>query len=140
MRFWHKQPKTTPKKSSQSQQRDVFFLSAACSRIAEGLIINDWVKMLRFHRGAGLVANAAFSGADRRERRPRTNSWVAGVVNALQALALGVQAAPLVSGLLGFGAAAACRTEAVAAVPSQHRTGLSQNSWKDGQRGERLFR
>lgn len=85
-------------------------------------------KMLRFHRSTGLVVNAALSRADRCERRPHTNSWVAGVVNALPALALGVQAAPLVSALLRFGAAAACRTEAVAAVPGQHRTGLSQNS------------
>lgn len=96
--------------------------------------------MLRFHRSTGLVVNAAFSRVDSCERRPHTNSWVAGVVNALQALALGVQADPLVSALFRFGAAAACRTEAVAAVPSQHRTGLSQNSWTDGQRGGRLFR
>lgn len=81
--------------------------------------------MLHFHQSTGLVVNAAFSRADKCEQRPHTNSWVAGVVNALQALALGVQAGPLVSAFLKFGAAAACRTEAVAAVPGQHRTGLS---------------
>lgn len=95
-------------------------------------------KMLCFHRSTGLVVNAAFSRADRCERRPHTNSWVAGVVSALQALALGVEAAPLVSALLRFGAAAACRTEAVAAVPSQHRTGLSQNSCRTD-RGEKDY-
>lgn len=59
-----------------------------------------------------------------------TNSWIAGVVNALQAPAVGVPAAPLVPSLLQPGAASTCRTEAVAAVPGQHRASLSYNSWK----------
>lgn len=50
-------------------------------------------------------------------------------MNALQAPAVGVQAAPLVSSLLQLGAAATRRTEAVAAVPGQHRPSLSHNSW-----------
>ena len=58
----------------------------------------------------------------------RTDSWVAGVVNSLQTPAVGVQAAPLVSALLRLSAAAARRTEAVAAVPGQHRPSLSHHS------------
>ncbi|TNN38177.1 hypothetical protein EYF80_051670 [Liparis tanakae] len=47
-------------------------------------------------------------------------------------LVAGVQAAPLVAGLLRRRAAAARGTEAVAAVPSQHRAGLSHDSCRAG--------
>ncbi len=57
-----------------------------------------------------------------------TDSWIAGVVNPLQAPAVGVQTAPLVSSLLQLGAAATRRTEAVAAMPGQHGSSLSHNS------------
>lgn len=60
---------------------------------------------------------------------PHTDSWVAGVVDALQAPAVGVQAAPLVPSLLRLGAAAARRAETVAAVPGQHRSSLCHDSW-----------
>lgn len=69
----------------------------------------------------------------------RTDSWIAGVVNPLQAPAVGVQAAPLVSPLLQLGAAAARRTEAVAAVPGQHRSSLSHNSWRTKRVDFRIF-
>lgn len=61
---------------------------------------------------------------------PPTDSWIARVVNSLQASAVRVQTPPLVSPLLQAGAAAARRTEAVAVVPGQHRSSLSHNSWR----------
>lgn len=64
-----------------------------------------------------------------KEEVPRTDSWVAGVVDALQAPAVGVQAAPLVPCLPQLGAAAARRAEPVAAVPGQHRSSLGHDSW-----------
>lgn len=75
--------------------------------------------------------------ADRAE--PRTDSWIAGVVNAPQAPAVGVQAAPLVPSLLQLGAAAARRAEAVAAVPGQHRPSLSHDSCTTQRRGTKII-
>lgn len=67
---------------------------------------------------------------DNRGQKSPTDSWIAGVVNALEAPAVRVQAAPLVSALLQAGAAATRRTEAVAVVPRQHRSSLSHDSWR----------
>lgn len=65
---------------------------------------------------------------DNRGQRSPTDSWVAGVVDPLEAPAVRVPAAPLVPALLQAGAAAARRAEAVALVPRQHRPGLSHDS------------
>lgn len=69
----------------------------------------------------------------------RTDSWIAGVVDPLQAPAAGVPAAPLVSSVLQPGAAATRGTEAVAAVPGQHRASLSHNSCRTERRDVRIF-
>lgn len=58
----------------------------------------------------------------------RTDSWVAGIVDALQAPAVGVQAAPLVPPLLQAGGAPTGGAEAVAVVPGQHGPGLGHHA------------
>lgn len=58
----------------------------------------------------------------------RTDSWVAGIVDALQAPALRVQAAPLVPPLLQAGGAPTGGAEAVAAVPGQDGAGLGHHA------------